>query len=201
MTESELYKNREPTWAELKSIIFATSDHLKETERFIMETNAQLKQSIDEIAKRDEKRIQELDNLFSTQWRKLIESLSTPAAVKLFKDLRIGINRIYSGERKIKENGIDKIDLDIILCNSTVAVIVEVKTTFRRSDVDYFLEKMKLVKKYFPEFADKTIFVASAAIKYAEGSDKYAKDNGLFVIHTSGDGVFSMEKPKERKVF
>ena len=181
-----------------------TDRKMQETDRMIKENKEGLKETrtlLDDIARQSDKRIKELDNLFSTQWGKLIESLSTPAALKLFKDLDIGINRVYSGERKIKDNGIDKIELDIVLCNTTVAIVVEVKTTFRKSDVSEFLKKMKTVKKYFPEFADKQLYAATAAIKYNDSSDVIAQKRGMFVIHTSGDGVFSLTEPKKREVF
>lgn len=181
-----------------------TDRRMQETDRMIKENKEGLKETralLDDIARRSDKRIKELDNLFSTQWGKLIESLSTPAALKLFKDLDIGINRVYSGERKIKDNGIDKIELDIVLCNTTVAIVVEVKTTFRRSDVSEFFKKMKTVKKYFPEFADKQLYAATAAIKYNDSSDVIAQKKGMFVIHTSGDGVFSLTEPKKREAF
>ena len=170
---------------------------IKENKEGLKETRTLL----DDIARQSDKRIKELDNLFSTQWGKLIESLSTPAALKLFKDLDIGINRVYSGERKIKDNGIDKIELDIVLCNTTVAIVVEVKSTFRRTDVSEFFKKMKTVKKYFPEFADKQLYAATAAIKYNDSSDVIAQKQGMFVIHTSSDGVFSLTEPKKREVF
>lgn len=192
-------------------LIKETGLQMKETDRKIQETDRMIKENkeglketrtlLDDIARQSDKRIKELDNLFSTQWGKLIESLSTPAALRLFKDLDIGINRVYSGERKIKDNGIDKIELDIVLCNTTVAIVVEVKTTFRKSDVSEFLKKMKTVKKYFPEFADKQLYAATAAIKYNDSSDVIAQKRGMFVIHTSGDGVFSLTEPKKREVF
>lgn len=196
---------------ETDQLIKETGLQMKETDRKIQETDRMIKENkeglketrtlLDDIARQSDKRIKELDNLFSTQWGKLIESLSTPAALKLFKDLDIGINRVYSGERKIKDNGIDKIELDIVLCNTTVAIVVEVKTTFRKSDVSEFLKKMKTVKKYFPEFADKQLYAATAAIKYNDSSDVIAQKRGMFVIHTSGDGVFSLTEPKKREVF
>lgn len=196
---------------ETDQLIKETGLQMKETDRKMQETDRMIKENkeglketrtlLDDIARQSDKRIKELDNLFSTQWGKLIESLSTPAALKLFKDLDIGINRVYSGERKIKDNGIDKIELDIVLCNTTVAIVVEVKTTFRKSDVSEFLKKMKTVKKYFPEFADKQLYAATAAIKYNDSSDVIAQKRGMFVIHTSGDGVFSLTEPKKREVF
>lgn len=208
-----LQPNLDAIWQiiqETSQLIKETSLQMKETDRKMRETDRMIKENkeglkktktlIDNIARRSDKRIKELDNLFSTQWGKLIESLSTPAALKLFKDMDIGIDRVYSGERKMKDKGIDKIELDIVLCNTTVAVVVEVKTTFRREDVEEFLKKMKIVKKYFPEFADKKLYAATAAIKYNESCDTFAQKEGMFVIHTSGNGVFSLTQPKNRMV-
>lgn len=238
------------SWAEIKNIVLAVSDQIKETGQQIKadreqaairssEIDRQIKENreqaairsaeIDRQIKEDRERLLEsklewdaalkrmeetdaiakqclnetkyLRNLFQTEWGRLIESLCTPAALKLFSDLDIGISHIYTEGRKAKDNGIDRMEADIILCNGSVAVVGEVKTTCTVKHVDRFLEKMKKFKTMYPEFSSKTVYAAVAAIKYNQSSDAYARNAGLFVIRTTGDGVFSMDQPKERLTY
>lgn len=139
--------------------------------------------------------IRKLENLFSTQWGKLIEALSQPAALKLFRDSDIHIDHIYEGCRKAVYDE-HAIEADVILCNKTDVVVVEVKTTCTNEHVQHFTQQMEHFKEAFAEFRDKRVYLAMAAIKYNEHSDKYALKKGLFVLKTSGDGVFTLDKPK-----
>ena len=263
-TPTPTIRPQDLTWTELKNIVFAVSDQVKETsaqvketERTVKETSVQIKETV-QLMKENERKLKEereeaarqaamrsaeidrqikedrerfleskrdwdaalkrmeetdaiakqclnetkyLRNLFQTEWGRLIESLCTPAVLKLFSDLDIGINHIYTEGRKAKDNGIDRMEADIILCNGTVAVVGEVKTTCTVKHVDRFLEKMKQFKIMYPEFSGKTVYAAVAAIKYNQSSDTYARNAGLFVIRTTGDGVFSMDQPKKRLTY
>ena len=183
-----------------------TDRRMQETDRMIKENKEGLKETralLDDIKRRSDERTKELDKLFNIQWNNLIESLSSSEVLALFEDIGIDIDidRSYSGMYTCQVGGIDKIELDTVLCGNTVAVVVGVRNEFCRSDVKELQEKMKTVKKYFPEFADKQLYAATAAIKYNESSDTIAQKRGMFVIHTSGDGVFSLTEPKKREVF
>ena len=147
-----------------------------------------------------EREIQKLSNLFTTQWGKLVEALCTPAALKLFKEIGIGITQVYPGARKGKYYCGD-MEVDIILCNTTVAVVVEVKTTCKPEDVDYFLSRMEHFKEAFGPFKNYIVYPAIAAIKFNGHSDKYALRKKMFVIHATGDGVFSLDKPKSPREY
>ena len=96
---------------------------------------------------------------------------------------------------------VEEIEVDVLLCNKTVAVAVEVKTTCFKKDVDYFIKQMKRFKEIFHEFEGKTIFLAIAAMRFANGSDKYALRNGLYVLSPLSDGMFTLGKPNNRKEF
>jgi len=90
-------------------------------------------------------------------------------------------------------------EADIILVNTTAVVVVEVKTTLRTDDVDYFLKKMAEFKRLFKEFKDKTVYVAVAAIKFNNSSDTYAKKNGIFVLRSNNDHIYKLENIPEEK--
>ena len=83
----------------------------------------------------------------------------------------------------------------------SVAVIVEVKTRCGRRDIDYFLSQMEHCKEWYPDFADKKLLVAVAAIQYDEGTAVYAQKLGLYVLQLSGEETFTMEVPKNPLAF
>lgn len=161
----------------------------------------------------NDRRHQELENTYqeirklrmenSTKWSRLVEALCTPAALKLFMDEGIGITRIYQegSSKKAKVDGIDKMEVDAVLVNSTVAVVVEVKSSCGAADVNHFLKQMRHFKKFFPEFADKTVYGAIAAIEYKKGAAEHARKRGLYTLQLSGEDTFTMQRPDNRKTF
>ena len=207
MNESMLPQQELPTWAELKTMILAHSDYIRETDRQIREMRAEtdceikkMREETDRQMRDTDKRMKELQGLFTTQWGKLVEALCRPAALKLFQEKGIKIDQIFKEARhdKYLEN---EMEVDVILCNTTEAVAVEVKTTCKKKDVDYFLKKMRQFKKIFHRFEDCTVYPAIAALKFDNSSDIYALKKGLFVMRATGEGVFSLTEPKERECF
>ena len=149
----------------------------------------------------EDKKVKELRDLYTNNWGRLMESLSQPAVLSLFKEMGIGITHIYEGPREDVSDPDNAIEVDTILCNTSVAVVAEVKTTCRPEDIDHFLKQMERFKTIFHEFANKTVYVAIAAIRYDGHSDHYARKKGLFVIKTTGEGVFSIDEPARRCTF
>lgn len=185
-----------PSWDKLHAMILATSEQMKETDRRLQEIYEQTERQMRDT----DNKMKELQGLFTTQWGKLVEALCRPAALKLFQDKGIKIDQIYKEVHhdKYLEN---EMEVDAILCNTVEAVAVEVKTTCKINDVDYFMGKMKHFKEIFHRFADCTVYPAIAALKFDEDSDIYALKHGLYVMRATGDGVFSLTEPKKREVF
>ncbi len=156
---------------------------------------------LDKISADTNKAIKDMKKVFTTQWGRLVEALCKPAAYKLFKKEGIQIDRVYEGVHKVKVDGQDAMEIDVALCDTSVAVIVEVKTRCGRHDIDYFLSQMKHCKEWYPDFADKELRVAVAAIKYDDGADTYAQGCGLYVLKLSGEDTFTMTSPKKPKTF
>lgn len=152
------------------------------------------------LMRRSDKRIDEMVEMFTGQWGKLVESLSTPSALELFKKLGIGITHYYDGPHHLVTPKYD-IEVDKLLCNHDVMVAVEVKTTCTEKKVLHFLDQMKHFKEVFHPFKNMTVYGAVAALRYNDHSDKVALKNGLFVLHASGEGVFKMEAPAMWKIF
>ena len=208
------------TWEDLKNIVHAISKQVEKTTKQVEETGKQVKETseqmketdrkledlfkeTDERLNRTSKQIEEANKRyggFTNEFGKMVEDLCRPAALKIFKKEGIDIDHSYEGSRR-ERAGEEEMEVDVLLCNKTEAVAVEVKTTCYKKDVDYFLRKMKRFKGIFHEFEGKTVYAAVAAMRYANGSDKYARRKGLYVLSPLSDGMFSLEKPSKREVF
>lgn len=186
-------------WKEVLASVRETTEQMKETGLRMKETNRQQRKTEREIEELS-KHVKQLSKMYTSNWGKLIEALAKPACLKLFKDLGIGITQVYQEARK-GEFPDGSMEVDVILCNTTVAVVVEVKTTCKVEDVDYFLEQMEHFKTAFHPFANYTVYPAVAAIKYDGDSDKYAFRKGLFVLKSTGKDMFTLKAPKDRKVY
>lgn len=179
------------SWDEIKKAMADNYSQMLEIRLQMQETDRRMQET--------DQRMKELQGLFTTQWGKLIEALTRPAALKLFKDIGINITHEYK-EAHYGEYATGAMEVDVILCNTTEAVAVEVKTTCKVSDVQYFMKKMEHFKDTFHPFAQYKVYPAIAALKYDEQSDLYALKHGLFVLHVVGEGLFSLTEPKNRMV-
>ena len=68
---------------------------------------------------------------FTTQWGRILETVTTPAALKMFQDIGIDIDHVFQEARHRKEER-QEMEADVILVNTTAVVVVEVKTTLRK---------------------------------------------------------------------
>jgi hypothetical protein len=81
-------------------------------------------------------------------------------------------------------------ELDGLLENGAQAMVVEVKTTLRREDIDEHLKRMEKVRKYADENNDKREFFGAIATTIANDAVKeYALKKGFYVIEPSGENV------------
>ena len=152
----------DPKWASLWQMIQETSAQMKETDRQMKETDRKMQETDRQMQETDRK-IKELRDLFTTQWGKLVEEMTRPAVLSLFKNSGVDITQVFEGPRSGRAEGHD-LEIDVILCNCTEVVAIEVKTTCRNKHIDHFLEQMEYFKKAFPLFADKKVYAAIAAL-------------------------------------
>jgi hypothetical protein len=162
---------------------------------------AEFKERMDKISEDTNKAIKDMKNVFTTQWGRLVEALSKPAALALFKKEGIEIDRVFEDVRKIKKDGQDVMEIDVALCDTTTAVIVEVKSHCDNHDINHFLSQMEHCKEWYPDFADRKLLVAVAAISYAPGTEAYAQRLGLYVLKLTGEEPFTMEVPQNPLAF
>ncbi len=171
----------------------------KEMARMSIETDRQFKENQKEMirmSKETDKRINKVHGEFTSQWGKLVEAIVRPACLKLFRARGIDVSRTHENTT-IERDGIKKAEYDAILANGSEVVIVEVKTKLRKKDVEYFTKKLGEVKNYMPEYTNKKVYGAMAAISFDREADKEAIKNGLFLIKSSGEGVVDIANSKD----
>ena len=161
----------------------------------------EFRERMDKISSDTNKAIKDMKNVFTTQWGRLVEALSRPAALALFKKEGIEIDRVFEDVHKIKKDGQDVMEIDVALCDTSTVVIVEVKSHCDSRDIKHFLCQMEHCKEWYPDFADKGLRVAVAAISYAPGAEEYAQKQGVYVLKLTGEETFTMIAPKNPKMF
>ena len=158
----------------------------KDTDRRMKETSEQIR----EVARRQEetdKAIRGLNELFTGQWGKLVEALVEPSVLRLFQER--GIQVIDTAQRlKTTKNG-EQMEIDILATNKDSVIVVEVKTTLKVEDVNFFIEKLERFFEFFPKYKGMKLYGAVAGIRIEESADRYAYRKGLFVLTLSGEGM------------
>ena len=144
--------------------------------------------------KEAEKKMKKLENLFTSQWGKLMESLVKGDLIRLLNERSIHVNDI--AKEREKHIGGETYEFDIIAIDGHEVVAVEVKTTMRLEDVMDFAEKMGKFKKIFPAYANDNVYGAMAYLKEDEGAARKAEKCGFFVIRATGSSA-SIINPRE----
>ena len=89
-----------------------------------------------------------------------------------------------------------EMEADVVLLGEHQAIVIEVKSSCGRGDIDKFVSRMKeRFRTLFPEWRHLEVFGAIAAINYEKDADAYAGENGLFVIRVDSSNVFTLDKP------
>lgn len=153
-----------------------TDRQFKETDKKFQETDLQFKET--------DKKIKKLEQLFTSQWGKLVESLVEGDLINLLKSKGIQVERTLQ-RVKGNRNG-ENFEYDLITVNGTEVVIVEVKTTLRPDDVEDFHRKLWKAKTYMPEYKDRLIYGALAFITADGSSDRMAEKLRFFIIKATG---------------
>lgn len=179
-------------------------EKIAESDAKIAESNARIAESnarIDKSLAETRKAVREMKEMFTCQWGRLVEALSKPAALALFKKEGIEIDRVFEDIRKIKKDGQDVMEIDVALCDTSAAVIVEVKSHCDSHDINHFLNQMEHCKEWYPDFANKKLLVAVAAVDYAQGAEDYAQRRGVYVLKLTGEETFTMKAPENPAAF
>ena len=165
--------HREPaTPEEIWNILREVAESQKETDRRMQETNV---------------RLRKLDELFNGQWGKLMESLVEGDLVKLLAERGMAVDHTINNPKK--NYGPRRWEFDILAVDGREVVVVEVKTTLKVDDVDYFVERLQDFSELMPEYADRRVYGAVAYLKSHESVNVHAARQGLFVIRATGSSA------------
>lgn len=165
----------------------------KDSERASEDLKRALEDLVNTTAKNSEEskqRINQLSNLFESQWGKLMESLVEGDLVRILRERGINVNETAT-RSKGQVNG-EHYEFDIVAYNDDEIVIVEVKTTLRVKHVRKFLYRLDQVKKWIPRFKGYKIHGTVAFLRAEEESEVFAENQHLWVIRATGDSASIM---------
>lgn len=184
------------SWDDIKQVLADTSLKMQENERLIKElreNGKEIDRRMEESDRKLKERMNELNSQFISQSGHIIEGLMEPSAMKMFQDKGYDIDRCWKNFSKYDKSMGKKLEVDLLLLDDEVAIIVEVKINCTKQDIDHFINQMQSFKEICPEYADKEIMLAIAAINYDRDADKYAHEQGLFVIRVYDDRIFALD--------
>ena len=154
----------------------------------------QTRKEIEKDNKRFNWEMKKLNDLFTTQWGRLIEVLVDGDLVKLLREKKIEVERTLQNIKRERDR--ERWEVDILAINGDEVVVVEVKTKLTVGDVDHFIDKrLKSFVRVCPEYKGKKIYGAVAYLKADQSSDIYAERQGLFAIRAVGSsaGIVNQE--------
>ena len=126
----------------------------READRRIQETDRQMQET--------DRRLKKAENLFTTQWGRLMESLVEGDLVRLLLQRNVEVERTVLPRRNRRRNA-ESYQVDIVAVNGREVVAVEVKTTLRPEDVGRFAAKLERFKDWWPEYRDRRVYGALAS--------------------------------------
>ena len=188
----------------------------KKMEKSRMELDESLKKSrieFDESLKKSQKESEKSRKDFNKRlgqltgtWGKFVAEMVRPKIIKLFKDKGIPIKTTYQNVVGLLD---DKMyyEIDLLLINSKIAVVVEIKSSLSVDDVKEHLERLEKIQKVQPERMDlsgATLMGAVAGMIVENDADRFAYKHGLYVLRQKGNLVEIINDkefvPKEWKV-
>lgn len=140
-----------------------------------------------------DKSLRRLEDLFTSQWGRLIESLVEGDLVGLLNRYGIPVN--FVSERTKGSYQGNNFEFDLVARNGEEVVIVEVKTTLRPSDVKHFINKLEQARIWMPGIRQDTLYGAMAYLKQDANAADMAINKGLLVIRATGDSASIINEP------
>ncbi len=172
---------------DLRSYQAETAEQMRETDLLIrelfQETDRRMRET-DRQMKETDRRLKRAEDLFTTQWGKLMESLVKGDLVKLLRSRDVEVERL--AQRTEHSRGGEHYELDILAVNGEEVVAVEVKTTLRPENVKYFRDKLARFKEWWPEYQDRRVYGAMAYLQAGKEVAIHAERQGFFVIRATG---------------
>ena len=163
-----------------------TERRFQETERRFQESDRQFEETRQLIKQQNQHLNEQLGKL-GNRLGEFVEWQVRPAVVRLFQERGIDVHEFYEGVSV--QRGDEGIEIDLLVVNTTEAVVVEVKSKLTETDVTDHLERLSKFKQLMPRYADVRAMGAVAGMVVPNSVARYAYRQGLFVLAQSGDSV------------
>ncbi len=171
-----------------------TDRKFQDTERLLKEQTLETERLLREQSGAAQKKLDQLEDLFTGQWGRLMESLVEGDLVSLLKARGIAIADMSSRIKGRSPDG-GNYEFDLIAHNGDEIVVVEVKTTLRPKDVTKFLGKLDQLKQWMPRYAHNRIYGAMAWLTADASVEAMVIKRGLFSIRATGDSASIQNDP------
>ena len=169
-----------------------TDRQMKETGLKMQDTDRRMKET-DRLIKENERKYRELAEQFTSTIGHITEGIVEPAAMRVFQEAGYDINRYYRNLHSKMKNNRSEMEVDLLMLDDTIAIVVEIKTDCRKKDIDHFMRQMPKFKRLFPEYRDKEVLAAIAALNYDKDARQHAHEQGMLVISTTDGDLFTLE--------
>ncbi|QQE66910.1 DUF3782 domain-containing protein [Leptolyngbya sp. BL0902] len=163
-----------------------TKRQAQETERRFQETERRF-QETERLLRQQNQQFNEQLGKLGNRLGEFVEWQVRPAVVRLFQERGIAVHEFHDGIAV--QRGDEGIEIDLLVVNTTEAVLVEVKSKLTQTDVDEHLERLSKFKRLMPRYGDVQAMGAVAGMVVPDEVARYAYRKGLFVMAQSGDGV------------
>jgi len=200
-------KSAEVLLGELIIQMKETDNQLKQTDKQQKETDNQLNKLKDVVIitnKETAERMKETDESMKETDKKIDKLQSLVGGIgnsngyvaeqlffnSLSRSMSLGNMRFDQVDRNLERTrGGLKDEFDIILENSNILIIVEVKYNFHHNDVKKVLKKIKNFKILSPHYKNYKIIGAIAGMAMSAKTIDEAKKYGFFVLTQEGDDI------------
>ena len=185
----------EEVWALLREIAEGQKEtrlQMQETDRRMQETDRQMQETsriVQETSKQmkaTDKKVGELSNRFG----ELAEHLVVPNIMEKFKALGFFFEEVSPNKQISDAAGNHIAEIDILLENNDIAMVVEVKSKPKQSDIDDHIKRMETLRRRADSRNDKRAYLgAVAGAIMSKEVRNYILKHGFYVIEQSGDTV------------
>lgn len=183
---AEAQKETERQTQETKRQAQETERRFQETERCFQETERRF-QETERLLRQQNQQFNEQLGKLGNRLGEFVEWQVRPAVVRLFQARGIAVHEFHDGIAV--QRGDEGLEIDLLVVDTTEAILVEVKSKLTQPDVDEHLERLSKFKRLMPRYADVCAMGAVAGMVVPQEVARYAYRKGLFVMAQSGDSV------------
>jgi hypothetical protein len=181
-----------PSFEEIRAILAKNSRQI-----------IQSRQEYDELKKQLAKDLAESRRLLDHEMRQLAKKVGDitdtlgkfaqeqvrPRLVHMFREQGIIMDEIHPNV-VVEKEGLDYLEIDLLLVNTIYSVVVEVKNTLRQKDVDEHILRLEKLQEFPTKVIKGTkMYGAVAGMIVNKEVERYAIKKGLYVVKPKGDSV------------